>query len=117
MLAVWLPVTSHCWLEQIPGLSFLVCCDHGDTAPHQDSDCDTDGCASVENGFYKIEDAKVIALLPACVLVLHLTLLMEQSPPEISSGFLPTVAPPELGKTWQFSYRAAAPPRAPSLAS
>src|SRR5262245_41928342 len=50
-LALWLPATQHCHLEKLPGLAFLHCAT--DTA---DSDCQGDGCDTLEKGFYKTPD-------------------------------------------------------------
>ena len=119
LLGLWLGASNHCSLEQIPGLNFLVCCDHEEeTAPHQDSDCETDGCALVEDGLYKTEDCRVVATapllgIPAAFLHNH---LQEAPPPVTLSGFL-TFAPPELPASWQFAFRTALPVRAPSAAS
>ena len=115
-LAFWLAASNHCRLELIPCLSFLACCEPGDGLPSQDKDCETDGCAAVESGFYKTEDgqASVSAPQPA-TLTLLLPLLLVQVPP--ATPVAPDVVPPELPVTWQFSFRAAAPPRAPSLVS
>ena len=116
LLAVWLAASNHCRLELIPGLNFLACCDHEDAAPHQDNDCDTDGCAAVESGFCKMEDGLAsVSALPPVTLTLLLSLLSVQVPPP-SIVMLDAVRP-ELAVTWQFSFRAAAPPRAPSLVS
>ena len=68
LMAFWLLAINHCKLEQIPGLSFLVCCDHEDAAPHQDNDCDTDGCAAVEDGLYKPEETQPGISVPVFVL-------------------------------------------------
>lgn len=118
MLALWLPVTNHCRLEQMPIFSFLACCDEegGDA---QDSDCQTDGCALVENGLYRIEGDQIQVVLPVFTLVDFL------SPPaegfgaghEFIGKVLPDSGPPDLPPSWQFSLRAAAPPRAPTLVS
>jgi hypothetical protein len=118
MLALWLPITNHCRLEQIPSLAFLACCPHDDSAPHQDNDCDTDGCAQIENAFYKVEDTQIVATAPVLLATGFLQPLLEQEtqPSPVLSDF-PTVASPEFPVTWQFSCRAAAPPRAPSLVS
>ena len=117
MLALWLPATNHCRLEQILSLAFLTCSDHEDTGPHQDSDCDNDGCALVESGFYKTEDGNIDPVLPlsGAVFVPELVPPTEQSPPLFVN--FSTVASPELPGTWQFSFRTALPPRAPSLVS
>jgi hypothetical protein len=118
LLGLWLGATNHCSLEEIPGLNFLMCCDHGDTAPHQDNDCETDDCAVVEDGLYKTEDSRVIAaapllVLPVCLLPSEAELAATRA---VLSDFL-TISPPELPTTWQFSFRTALPVRAPSVTS
>ena len=116
LLAVWLVASNHCRLELIPGLSFMPCCEQGDGLPTQDKDCETDGCATVESGFYKMEDSPpALSAPPLAVLPLLLPLLLVQVPP--ATTVTSDVVPPELPVTWQFYFRAAAPPRAPSLVS
>jgi hypothetical protein len=118
VLALWGLAISHCDLEDIPGLGFLACCHHPDTAPHQDDDCQSDGCAVVESGFYKVEDDTAVVPAPILVAPLAVVDLAEQA--EVLSSQLPVPAalpPPELPSTWQFSSRAALSPRAPSFLS
>jgi hypothetical protein len=116
-LALWLPVTMHCMLEAWPGLGFLICCQHQDSAPHQDSDCSQDSCATVESGAYKVEDHPALGALPLTLLaVVALDKLVEQPLPE-APGSVPAFVPPELARTWQFSCRTARLPRAPSVIS
>ena len=118
LLALWPLVTSHCSLEQMPGLEFLACADETAAAPHQENDCETDGCASVESGFYKTEDGRQVLPTPPLAASVFLTaILLESAKPAHGGCTVFDAAPPELSKVWQFSQRAAAPPRAPSLAS
>jgi hypothetical protein len=114
---LWVPLTSHCDWEHLPGLESLACCDHADTAPHQDQDCQTDLCASVESGNYKIEERSVSAPAPVLVAVAVVPLLA--SAPENPSATVPATSsvPIELPQLWQFAFRTAAPPRAPSFVS
>src|SRR6185503_7899132 len=58
MLALWLPVTNHCRFEQLPGFSFLDCCNQ-DGGNSQDEECQNDGCAAVEDGLYKTESNQI----------------------------------------------------------
>jgi hypothetical protein len=119
MLALWLPATNHCRLEQIPSLNFLACSDHeGGNGTGQEEDCQTDGCALVEGGFYKTERNQVE------VAQSHSAVSKFLGPPESSRPRLDLVAwwhhpsvPPEIPVRWQFFFRAAAQPRAPSVAS
>lgn len=117
LLALWGLATSHCDLEQVPGFEFLACCQHPDTAPHQDKDCDEDGCAVVESGLYKMEAQAASAPMPLLVLSVLLPLWEATAPsvhPPVESL---SSAPPELPRVWQFSFRTALPPRAPSFVS
>ena len=117
MVALWGLATWHCNLELMPGLEFLSCCQHPDTAPHQDNDCDEDGCAVVESGLYKLEEQAASAPIPSLVLSVLLPLWEATAPsvhPPVESL---SSAPPELPRIWQFSFRTALPPRAPSFVS
>ena len=116
LLALWVPVTMHCTLETMPGFSFLQWCCGGDEAPEQDHDCSQDFCSAVESGLYKIEDNP--AVVPALVLLLAFAAwdCVAEPPTDSAPQFVPvSSAPPELPRLWQFSYRTALPPRAPSL--
>jgi len=110
----WVPVTMHCNLESIPGLEFLQC----STDAPANSDCQGDGCDVVESGLYKVEDDGPLVSPAAFVLlaVLAATASTDSVSTQVSHSFL-TVAPPELPKCWQFVFRTASPPRAPSFAS
>lgn len=113
----WVAASNHCKLEKIPGLAFLDCCADSDTAPRADDGCETDGCA-FETALYKTENAQ--HLVPAPVLLLAAFLVpgwADLSVPQSVNHILPDAAPMELPRIWQFSYRTALPPRAPSLPS
>ncbi len=118
LAAFWLLAINHCKLEQIPGLNFISCCEEGDGASFPDKECETDGCASVESGFYKMEDCQSSRPAPPLIAVtLLLPLLSAQVPLFSTSQVNLDSSPLELLVAWQFSFRAAAPPRAPSLVS
>jgi hypothetical protein len=112
LLALWLPLMVHCQLETIPGLEFLQCASDSS----QQTDCDGDSCCAVEKSHYKAEENSLTLSLPEvlftpCLPVLAtITTLPER-------GDVPTTAPPELPRCWQFVFRTASPPRAPSFAS
>ena len=117
LVALWATASNHCRLEQFSCFDFLVCCDHEEAAPHQDKDCETDGC-SFETQLYKTESARVSAATP--VLLFAVFLLPEWAEfhaHQSVNHFLPDAAPMELPRIWQFSHRTALPPRAPSLLS
>ncbi len=118
LVALWPLVTSHCNLEQMPGLGFLACADGTNTAPPHENSCETDSCASIESGFYKIEDGHQAVPQPTLVPSAFLTaVLMEAVQPAASTSPVLDGVPPELPKLWQFSCRTALPPRAPSFVS
>ena len=116
LLALWLPVTAHCALEAVPGFDFLQCCCGGDQPPQPPSDCKENVCGAVESGLYKIEDnptpASGLARLPAFAGWEWVA----EPPTDAAPHFAPVSSvPPELSRFWQFFYRTALPPRAPSL--
>ena len=112
MLALWLPATLHCQLESIPGMEFVRCA--SDT-PNQ-SDCSGDGCCAVEKSLYKSEQHRLTipVFLPiSCAPLVHVANTL----PAVAGLGILTAAPPELLNTWQFAFRTASPPRAPSFVS
>jgi hypothetical protein len=121
---LWAPLAVHCQLETLPGLAFLACGDPSDgdccepVSPHEESDCEGDACAAIESGAYKTEleelDLNASASGPsACSISAD-----REEAVLRTAAFLPLpCAPPELPVVWQFLLRAAAPPRAPSLAA
>ena len=113
-LAIWLPATQHCHLENLPGLGFLRCA--GDTDGK--SDCAGDSCDTVEKGSYKPSDNQGVAPAPLFLAVIASLHLQADSPHSQNAGFeVATFPPPDLPKGWQFITRTAAPPRAPSFRS
>jgi len=114
-LALWGPASMHCTLEALPGLDFLKTCCFADAAPSAHNGCESDGCGAVEDGGYRAEDQPVSAPLPLLVLA-ALTSAPAATRLEFQARFVVgSLAPPELPQAWQFSYRTALPPRAPSL--
>lgn len=116
-LVLWGLASMHCTLEGVPGLGFLKTCCFLDSASAAPQDCESDGCSSVEDGQYRPEEQTVSA--PQPLLILTLLAPVIEAPPPATQAVLLTASefPPELPKVWQFSQRAALPPRAPSLAS
>lgn len=117
MLAVlWTPITSHCLLEQVPGLGFLACA--SDCASTGDSDNDADACQSVESASYKIEDSQpLVSDFTFAVALLKPILAFDRPPQKDPSLASRTDTPSDIPSAWQFAFRTALPPRAPSLAS
>lgn len=116
MALLWVPVTSHCLLERLPGLEVLSCCTHeAEPCEGEEKECAADSCAIVEEGFYKVQDNSDLVpepmLLSSEFLVdLASNLALRDPGPESRE-----VSPPQLSASWRFVYRTAAPVRAPSL--
>jgi hypothetical protein len=117
VLGLWLGAANHCRLENVPALKFLACNPQAKTAPHQDNGCEQDSCATVEKAAFKTLKANVAARSPMLLLPATFvgTVRTEAQLDTSFEGF--PALPPELPVTWQFSFRTAAPPRAPSFAS
>jgi len=115
---LWLPVSAHCQLENIPGLEFLQCDDDAKSENGSRKDCRDTGCCAVEKAQYKSELHRVTlpspVLLPVALTPGFDTVTI--LPAQVSVDIL-EAAPPHLPRPWQFSLRAALPVRAPSLAS
>lgn len=109
LLALWLPATLHCSLEQAGLLGEKDgCVDR----------CATDNCGVLETGLLKLTTDTV--KVPAPSVLTCLCCLREITPETIIVPLVSperTNSPPELAGTWQFAVRAAPPPRAPSLVS
>ena len=118
LVAVWPLATSHCSFEQLPGFDFLACGEEPAPESHQENDCETDSCASVESGFYKTEDSHPTVPTPPLISSeLLTTALSDANQFAAPSAIHFDGAPPELSRLWQFSFRTALPPRAPSFVS
>ena len=113
---LWLPMASHCDLEHLPGMEFLACCGPENTAP-QHKDCETDVCASIESGNYKMEEQAVVAPVPP----LLAPILISPAPAELENQSVAVAStstvPTDLLQRWHFTLRVALSPRAPSLPS
>jgi hypothetical protein len=114
--ALWLSMTFHCQLESVPGFEFLKC-DSEQTPDETKSPC-TDNCCSVEHSVYKSEMVRQTVPLPDLLpLWFSLSLPADDELTANAGAKAPDPSPPELSKRWQFVFRTASPPRAPSLAS
>ena len=113
-LAVWLPATQHCKLENLPGLAFLQC----PTDTPDSSNCQGDSCDTVERGAYRVPDnvdLVIVPLLPAVVPELRPVVAPE--PALVLSPSLLVVLSEPSSERWQYYSVRAAPVRGPSLPS
>jgi hypothetical protein len=114
-LALWGLARMHCELEQVPGFGFLAWCHPQESARQQSKDCSGDTCSEIESALYETEQPLVTVPMP--VLLMSFLLPVRQITPPLgaSQPALLNFSPPELPRLWQFAYRTALPPRAPSL--
>jgi hypothetical protein len=117
LLAFWLPATSHALLEE-SGLIHT----HTDTDGASDTDNDhdaADGICLAASTDIQVPHPELSGALALAWTSLSFTLagLFEASLALPNGPDPPGAAPPEFSQTWQFSFRASLPPRAPSLIS
>ena len=113
-LAAFYPLAaSHCLWESVSGLALIECAEDASR-----SDCAGDECSTIESASYRSEDQQLafvhvgtVDLLPAEAYALNF------SAPVLVELLPSALAPPELSPRWQFVFRTAAPPRAPSVVS
>ena len=118
LLALWMPATSHCLLEDAGWIHHSDCCDPGDGADEHGHD-GADGICQVEQGGFHLPKFQWVLAKTFPDFLCHqlsLTGLLhpETIPPDILRRAPP---PPALDAAWQFSFRTALPPRAPSFVS
>jgi hypothetical protein len=117
LVAVWSLAANHCKLEQLSGFQFLKCSESAAAASHPEDNCDQDGCASAESSFYKTENRKLTATAPLSAQTALALILPAAGRLAVEKNHASGTAPPELPKCWQFVFRTASPPRAPSSVS
>jgi hypothetical protein len=110
MLALWVPASMHCLLEDAGWLAKDESCASAPAGTHDQRD----GC-QFENGGVQFQAIKVT--VPSFDFVASLVRHLSEAP---EPSFLPSREPDvlvELVRSWQFTRRAALPVRAPSLLS
>lgn len=115
MLAAWMPAASLC-LAECAGLV-----ERGDCCADESggkSDSAAHPCCFLASGLYKSHDSQTLVTAPHALATAQLPSPISVTPASGNvASPLPAVSPPDLPVTWQFSFRAALPPRAPSFAS
>jgi hypothetical protein len=111
LLVLWIPAGSMCLAENAGLLAKNAgCCD--------DQSSETSPCCALASATYKMdENAPTKALSLAQIFVSIDPANLDCSRPQFFRVAECRVSPPELSTSWQFSSRAALPPRAPSSAS
>lgn len=115
MLAAWMPAASLCLAECAGVVEHGECC--ADESGGK-SDAAAHHCCFVASGLYKSHDNQTLVTAPNALATAQLPSPISVAPSSrIPASSLLTASPPDLPVTWQFSFRAALPPRAPSFAS
>ncbi|MBL9207388.1 MAG: hypothetical protein JNN01_20070 [Opitutaceae bacterium] len=115
-LVVYGLAALHCFLEGVPGFDFLKTCCFADSGAANTGDCESGDCA-VESGKYRAEELTVSVPQPPLLLALLFVAIELPLPEPQLESLVASESPPELPKIWQFYFRTALPPRAPSIAS
>lgn len=115
LAALWLPLTLHCPLAGLicSGES-AGCCEQHCGCSHS-GDCHSDVCKIIESGNY-IPNKATLPMAPAFWIGIESLAPMDgRHPlPLLTTLTQATGAPPGWTRVWQFVFRAALAPRAPS---
>lgn len=116
MLALFAFASSHPLLESLGLIHQEVA--HADGPAHsKDNHEAADGSCRIESGQEELQKPLADALDLSHSFVFMCVLMLNTDPDADPGGQGLSPPPPELGKSWQFSSRAALPIRAPSIAS
>ncbi|SRR6266508_6178420 len=118
LLALWLPATSHALLEQAGWIHTAH--SDGDDASETDNDHDAaDGLCCVASTDVPVPQPELTSgqLLASADFPITFAAFFEALLALHNGPDPPGTAPPEPSHTWQFSFRASLPPRAPPMVS
>jgi hypothetical protein len=114
LLLAWMPATSLCFIERAGWLANDDCCSSSSSkAPPNNTTC----CALASAGYKPHVYERLTPERPGFVLATVFTFVGPHERVAEPASVAEAPSPPELPRSWQFSSRAALPPRAPSLAS
>jgi hypothetical protein len=108
LLALWMPATSFCLLENAGLLAKNDgCCNEQSSEEHP--------CCVLASAVYKMDESRpATSTSPSQLPVVFVDLAaLDSSPRHLARVAECGVSPPELSACWQFSSRAALAPRAP----
>ena len=118
LAAFWLPLTMHCqWVGRIKCDKTSICCQDQSGCGGGAEHCHLGICKTIEAGKFRLDNDSVqvpvgslARIVPFGVAEFRQLLILDRSLSEA------TGAPPGLHRRWQFVFRAALAPRAPSAA-
>ena len=119
LLAFYYPLAAgYCLIEMTGWVTPVDCC--AETASHEHKEkepCEGYRCCPIEYAVYSSIDAGMVDV-PALPMGLLFATFILLTQPAVEAPLLNSEhSPPELPKSWQFSFRTALPPRAPSFIS
>jgi len=115
---VWLPAVSCCLIDASGLLGKQDCCskEHSPSIPGPEN-CDK-LCGALASAHYFPPQGQLLLIAPVGVpLFDSAAALLEVQRPAGTGREFPATPPPELAGHWQFSFRTALSPRAPSFVS
>ena len=115
---IWLPAVSCCLIDASGLFGKQDCCEKEHSHPGSiPGNCDQP-CGLLASASYLPHQDQPIVPAPLGTLFLAVVLFHVAPQPPVGVGLnIPATAPPEVAAHWQFSFRAALPPRAPSFVS
>lgn len=114
---VWLPAVSCCLIDTSGLLDQKDCCSKKHTHTAASGDCDKP-CGLLASATYLSQQDQVVVVASIDLLLFEVASSLIKLHRQDGFGReLPATAPPELAGNWQFSFRTALSPRAPSFVS
>ncbi|MST94529.1 MAG: hypothetical protein EXS33_04560 [Pedosphaera sp.] len=115
---IWLPAVSCCLIDASGLLGKQDCCSKEHSHPASSpGNCDQP-CGALASASYLPQPSQLFGIAPIGVPLFDSVFpLIEIHRSACVGRELPATAPPELAGHWQFSFRTALSPRAPSVAS
>ena len=118
LLVIWLPATSLCLVERAGWLANDDCCPSSASKPAPAEPSSDATCCTLASASYKADDYSHLHITaPLFIGVLIFEALAADTEPVQVVDKANDLGPPALLKTWQFTYRTALSPRAPSFVS
>ncbi|HSH93815.1 MAG TPA: hypothetical protein VK968_06695 [Roseimicrobium sp.] len=115
LVALWLPVTSHCLMEDAGLIHRDACCAPAADSQRPGHDAD-EGACQVESAGFRLESRTTILAAVLLIAVACLVSLFSASIPQVPHlSQVRSAPPPEWVQSWQFFTRAVACGRAPSF--
>jgi len=120
LLAFTYPLAAgYCLIEKTGWVTPVDCCAETASPQHEEKEpCEGYGCCPIEYAVYSSVDAGVVDVPALSTDLLFTAFILLTQPPVVETPpFSLERSPPDIPKSWQFFFRTALPPRAPSFLS